>query len=641
MKNEKLLKQARDDFKDSETAEVDNRDTYVRDTNFEDGSQWTDDDLALRAGRPCVTVNKIAGATKQIVGAARRNRPRCKVRPVDSQSDPATAELYTGIIRNIENVSDAESAYDTGFECAVRGGYGYWRILTQYADDAAFDQDIVIERIVNPNSVYMDQSSTKTDYSDGRYGFIVETMTEKVFKKEYPKAQPVDWDRNIGEEESDWFAAEKVRVAEYFYKQQAEKEVFELLDGKTVEVKNAKTEKKWLPQEGGAVEVDFVYGDGLEPTPYKRSRKVKYDKVMWCKLTGSEVLEGPKEWPGKYIPIIPCLGDETWLNGKRILRSAVRHAIDAQKLYNWARSNTVETLALAPKQPYHITPAEIEGHEDQWNNAHLKPQAYRLYNDVGNGRPQPSVPSIPNTGAYREAMVSSDDIKATTGIYDASLGAGGNETSGKAITSRKMQGDTATFVYVDNQARAIMYTAKVLVDLIPKIYDSERIIRLLNEDGKEAWAAINKIDPVTGQIHNDMTTGRYDVVFEAGADYATRRQESADGMATLAQTAPQYGSVLIPKIAKNLDWPGADKLGDELAAMNQPQSNPTEEMKIQADVEIKKLEVEMARLKTEGQNIELEKKKIDFQIARENLGGKGLDNLKKIQDIKRPQYNTG
>jgi hypothetical protein len=638
MKNEDILKIARERFEASASSEKDNRDAYVRDTKFENGEQWDDAEIADRAGRPCIVVNKVAGAVKQILGDARKNRPRIKVRPVDSEGDVPVAQLINSLIKNIENISDAESAYDTGFECAVKGGIGYWRIITEYADDTVFDQEIKIERIVNPMSVYMDQSSTRTDYADAEHGFICENVPTKRFKKEYPKAQPSNWESSIGDEHSDWISEDTVRVAEYFYKVDYTKEIFELTDGRVIEIRNAKKSTVDLPDgQMGSRTANVVTGDGVSlPVEYRRSRKETAKKVMWCKINGHEILEGPTEWAGKYIPIIPCIGEETWIEGKRIFRSAVRHAIDAQKLYNWSRSNTVETLAMAPKQPYHLTPAEIEGHEDQWNEAHRKPQAYRLYNDVGNGRPQPSSPSIPNTGAYREAMVSSDDIKSTTGIFDASLGAQGNETSGRAILERKQQGSTASFIFSDNQARAIKYTAKVLVDLIPKIYDSERVVRLVNEDGSEAWARINVKDPVSGEVKNDLSVGRYDVTYDVSAAYATRREEAADGLLKVAQTAPQFLPAILPDIARNLDWPGAQELAGKLQQAQQQQVDPNEKMKVESELKGKEIELQGKQLENQNKVLDLEMKKIELMMKKADLDGKGLDNMLKDKELRTP-----
>lgn len=634
MKKADIHKRALSDFKDSATAEYDNRENFLNDVKFENGDQWSDEEISQRVGRPCLVVNKIAGAVKQTVGEARKNRPRIKVKPVDDVADPFTAEVFTGLIRNIENVSCSEDAYDKGHEDAVRGGFGYWRIITDYTDDDAFDQDIKIKRIVNPLSVYFDQSATDHSYQDAEYAFVVDSMTKTRFEKEFPKATPVSFEQSRGEEESGWFSKDTVRVAEYFYKVKKKKQLFQLVDGRTIEVTN--------PVVYEEEEMKLVRGDGMtDPKQYVRSKVKECDQIMWAKLNGIEVLEGPREWPGKYIPIIPCLGEEVWIEGKRILRSVVRHALDAQKIYNWSRSNTIETLALAPKQPYHVTPDEIEGHEDQWNKSHANPQAYRYFNDVGLGRPQPSTPSVPNTGAYREAMTAADDIKATTGIFDASLGAQGNETSGRAISERKQQGSTATFVFMDNLAKAIKYTGKVLVDLIPKIYDSTRVVRLLNDEGKEVWAKINEEDPVTGKKIHDLSIGKYDVVFDIGPNYATKRQEAAEGLMTVVQTAPQYMPIVMPEIAKNLDWPGADELGKKLEQANQPQGPPPD---LQIKLQIEQIKLQTAQLKAQSEQmnkvfeekmgvIDLKMKSIDYEIKKVGLGEKHVGMATKELDL--------
>ena len=591
MNKKEIFKVALTRFSEGLSAEHDNRAMYKEDTKFENGEQWNEADLQNRAGRPSITINKTAGAVKQILGFARQNRPRIKVRPVDSAGDPGVAGLFTCLIRNLENVSDAEAAYDCGFEASIRGGWGFWRIITDYESEKSFDQTVRIERITNPLTVVMDPFAQRADESDAMWGFITETMSEDKFKKEYPKAKITSWDHDDGNM-SDWFQSDSVKVAEYYYKQKYQAELFELEDGRVIEVENPEKTVLTVEAEVGEQTAMFVTGEGLMvPARYIRSRKMDRYKVMWCKLTGGEILEGPTQWPGNFIPIVRSMGEELWVEGKKIYRSAIRHVHDAQRVYNWSRSNTVETLAMAPKQPYMLTPPEIDGHEDQWNEAHLKPKAYRLYNDAGLGRPQPSAPSIPNTGAYREAMVSSDDIKATTGIFDASLGAQGNETSGRAILERKRQGNTATFVFSDNHARAVKYTARILVDLIPKIYDTERVVRLLNEDGTEAWARINYTDPLTGVTFNDLSVGHYDVVYDAGPSYATRRMESAEGMIHLAQTAPQFAAVLIPKIAANMDWPGAQEIAQEMTQMMQSQSQPDPrvERKTELDLEGKEL----------------------------------------------------
>jgi hypothetical protein len=639
MNNDDLMSQITKDFADGQMAWSDIHDLYREDVKFGIGDQWTSEDKVLRANRPMITINKVGGSIKQMIGKARRNRPRIKVTPVDSRSDPNIASIINGLIRNIEEVSDSAAAYDCGFNCAARGGIGHWRIYTKFAEDS-FDQEIVIERIVNPLNVIVDPMALNADFDDARYAILLDIMTKEEFEEEYPDSQPVDF---TGHYPTDfkrlWMPGDLVVVAEYFYKEKVKAELFELVDGRVICIENPKKSKRAVD---GDSQVSMVYGDGfLTPMPYKRSRKITKHRVMWCKSNGHEIIEGPTEFPSKYIPVITVMGDEVWTGDERILRSAIADAKDAARLYNWARSNMVEILAQAAGSMYHVTPDEVQGHEAQWNQSHVQRQAYRLFNDAGLGRPQPSAPNVPDIGSHREAMISSDDIKACTGYYDASLGASGNEVSGLAINSRQVQTDNSSFVFMDNWSRAIKFTAKILTDMIQRLYTSERVHRVVNEEGQEAWANVNVVDPITGKITNDLSVGKYDVTFEVGPDFISRRAEAAEGLAKIAQTAPQYVPALVPKIVKNLDWPGADRIGEELMQLNKPQPNPVEQAKVQVDME---------KLKTDQmtKQIDLEMKKIDFDIKRlelgkkkVELGGKVLDTGRKITTGVQPGKPTG
>lgn len=610
-KEEALLKDVRDRLKIAMDAESDNRALSLEDARFENGEQWTDADKEEREreGRPCLTINKTAGTVKLVVGENRQNNTGIKVRPVDGEQDIQIAEVMTGMIRNIENVSDAETAYDNGFECAVRGGIGYWRITTDYAGDDTFDQDIKIERVVNPQSVYYDSSVVKQDKTDAGWCIITETMDLKKYKETYPKSTATSSiDEGEGEGDSDWFAEEAIRVAEYFVVEKKSVQVFLLTDGRSVTDERLSDEDVQALRDGGLIE---------------KERTAKVNSIVWYKVNGNEILEGPKQWAGRFIPVIPVMGEEVWIDGKQILRSAIRFMKEPAKLYNWARSNAAETLALSPKQPYLLTPDEIKGHEASWNIAHRKPMPYLLHNASQLGRPQRQPASMADSGAMNEAMMAADDIKSTGGYHDASLGAQSNETSGKAINARKTQSNTATFVFFDNLTRAKKHTGKVLVDLIPRIYDTERVVRLLNKDGSEAWATINKQTPDGKET--DLSVGKYDVVIDIGASYATKRTEATDGMVQLVQAAPQYAPIIIPEIAKNSDWPGADDIADQMAQMNQPQQQgPDPEQ--QAAMQKGQLELQ------KGQ-IELKRGELDLTKANIELEGKKLDNQKKTLEI--------
>jgi hypothetical protein len=350
----------------------------------------------------------------------------------------------------------------------------------------------------------------------------------------------------------------------------------------------------------------------------KKERVVRCREITWYKTSGAEILEGPTRWAGKYIPIIPVLGEEVYVEGKLYLRSAIKWAKEPAKAYNWSRSNMIETLALAPKQPYIGTKEMFEGHEAQWDAANTKPQSRLVVNETTLGLPQRQPASITDNGSMVEAQVASEDIKAVTGRYEVSLGAPSQETSGIAIARKQGQGQTATFEFTDNKALAISYAGKVLVDLIPKIYDTDRVVRLLGVDDKEDNARINYEDPMNGDgvKLNDITIGKYDTVVSTTPAYATHRQESADGMFQVMQSSPNVTPVLLPRVVKHLDWPEAEEIADELQALSQPQQpSPEQQMEMQ------------------GKQLDIEGKQLDNQKTQIEIAGK-------VQDTKEGQAAT-
>ena len=658
--DDELLRLARDRFELCQEGEADIREKADKDIKFDNGEQWEKEELSDRKGRPCPVINKVAGTNKQILGDARQNRPKIKVRPVDSGSDPFLAEVFTGLIRNIENVSDAESAYDYGHECAVRGGYGHWRVLTEYEDDS-FDQQIKIKRLHNPFSVYFDPASVEQDYSDAKYCFITDELTKEEFEAQYPDADQVDWE-NTEQAALSWIEGKKIRIAEYWWKEQVKRHLFELADGRVIEIKKPEIfdQPETPPSQqmdqatGQIVEIPgqpasrWVFGDGMpEPLQFRRERAVKGEQIKWAKLTGSQVLEGPQDWAGKYIPVVRELGEEVWIDGQRVLRSATRHAMDPQRLYNWGAANAIEVLAMGPKQPYLVTAKQVEGYEQEWSRAFRRPAPYLTYNSdpSAGGIPQRQSLDVSTNGITGFLMVASDDIKSTTGLFDASLGKQGNETSGRAIIARQREGDTATYVFADNQAKAIRYTGKILVDLIPRIYDTERVVRLMGDDlkksmeqgeqqqqitvapdGMSAWVKVNIVDPATGKvIANDLGAGKYDVVVDAGPGYMTRRMEAADAMVQLAQIAPQALPVLIPRIAKNLDWPDAIEISEEIKQLAQPPPQPP-------DPRIA-LEMEKGKLDLQGKQLDNQGKVIDIQSKAQQSQQQGEDGDQKMAQI--------
>lgn len=560
MTDSEILKEAQARLKLAADAEAEARAEALDDLRFVSGEQWPDEIKHQRDtdGRPCLVVNRLPQFVAQVVNDARQNRAAIKVNPVDDKSDPETAELLQGLIRHIETTSNADTAYDQAMESAVIGGFGHWRILTDYADQESFDQEIRIEPIPNPFMVYWDPAAKFVDRSDARFCLIVADMPKSEFEAAYPDSESVSKANmdSIGDKAPGWAAGEMIRVAEYFRVSEEEYTLCLIQTDQGARV---------LPKS----EVPAGY-------PVEKTRTARRRKVNWYKVNGLEVLE-KQELPGQWIPVVSVFGQELNIEGKKKLISLVRHAKDPQRMYNYWASAETEAIALAPKSPWIVAEGQLEGYEQQWQASNVRNFTFLTYKPrTANGQPLPA----PTRNVYEPAiqaisqarMMAADDMKATTGIYDSSLGNRSNETSGKAILARQKEGDIATFHFVDNLARAIRHTGRILIDLIPRIYDTARVVRILGEDGSVDTKPVNT--PVVEQgierIY-DLTAGKYDVTVSVGPSYSTKRQEAAESMMALTQAYPPLMQVAGDLMVRNMDWPGADDMAERLKKTLPPQ----------------------------------------------------------------------
>jgi hypothetical protein len=627
----------RESFGECQSAWGEHHDRFLDEYRFNRlNQQWDEDAKKMRGKtRPMLTINKVNPIIKQIVNDCRQNKPSIKVRPADDNADPDTAEIYSGIIRNIEQISNADAAYDTAVDHSASGGFGFIRVKLDYAHDDAFDLDILIDRIVNPLSVYGDPYSTAVDSSDWNVGFITDIYSEQAFKNRWPDAEPSSFDSDHITPPSGSSGDENVQVAEYWCREEKPKTIVKLSDGKVI----------------GEIEytVQKDMFDALGVTVVG-SRKVKGHVVYQKLVSGAEVLE-EKDWPGIYIPIIPVYGDEVQDEGERKFLSAVWYARDAQKRYNYWTTTSTELVALAPKVPY-IGPEQAFTGEDatKWANANTETYPYISYKGQMPPQRQP-LDSGPAAGAMQEALIAADEIKATTGVYDASLGARSNETSGRAINARKVEGDTATYHFTDNLARGIRHCGRILIDLIPKVYKQDRMVRVLGDDGQAQTVQLGQAQPTSeqprGRAKNydgvyDLAAGKYDLVVDTGPSYTTRRVETREEIMALIQAAPPVAERIADILVKNMDWKDADLIAERLAPPDQMPLPPEvqqqmdmmgqqlaecQEALAQAQSANLKGQGEMAKASVEMQKLAIEEKRlpIDEMQAKVELLNKQIE----------------
>ncbi|MHA1559977.1 MAG: portal protein [Alphaproteobacteria bacterium] len=576
-----LIADANEAFREAVEAENENRERALSDLRFARlGQQWPADIVKQRQeeGRPMLTVNRLPAFIRQVVNDARQNKPTTKTRPVDSQGDIETAEIYNGIIRHIEYTSSADIAYDTAIDSAVSCGWGYWRIGLDHSHDDTFDLELKIEAVPDPFTIYGDPWATSADGSDWMSAFVVERMSHKKFERLYPGAEKVNWSSDGGD--AIWLGSDWVQVAEWWVREEIMREIVELSDGTVVAADRLGTDD--------ALMVDLETR-GVTPVEGRR-RTVPSYRVKQCIVSDSEVLE-QRDWPGKSIPIIPVYGDEVNEEGKRHFRSLIHDAIDPQRQFNYWRTAATELLALAPKAPFIGPKKAFAADPEAWATANIRSHPYLAYD--GQVAPQRQQLDSSALGAIQQAMAASDDMKAVTGLFDAALGAPGNETSGRAIIARQREGDTSTFHFIDNLTRSIRQSGRILIDLIPHVWPDERIVRLMGTDGNVTEQKVNAPVPVIGANGRpvmepdpkelpqpgkppklrpktrtfSLTQGRYDLTATAGPSYTTKREEAAGQMIELLRAIPQSAPLIGDIIARNLDWPGADEIADRLKSM--------------------------------------------------------------------------
>ena len=622
--------------------------------------QWPADVLATRGAvqgqtinaRPTLTINKLPQHVRQVTNDQRQNRPGAKVIPVDDGADVEIAEIFNGMIRHIEYISDADVAYDTACENQVAYGEGYIRLLTEYCTDDTFDQDIKIGRIRNSFSVYMDPTMQDPTGADAKWCFVTEDLTRDEFTRMYPDASPITTLQSLGvgdQSISNWLNEDTIRVADYYYIDY-DRATLNLYPGNHTAFAGTPEDKALKAHFGKPV----------------KTRESDRQKVKYCKINGYEILES-REWAGKWIPIIRIVGNEFEVDGRLYVSGLVRNAKDAQRMYNYWVSQEAEMLALAPKAPFIGYGGQFEGYEQQWKTANTQNWPYLEVNpDVTDGQgatlplPQRAQPPMASSGLLQAKSGAAEDIKSTTGQYNASLGMGSNERSGKAILARQREGDVGTYHYGDNLARGIRHIARQLIDMIPKIYDTQRVARIIGEDGETKMVKINPDQPqavnkivdeqgvVVEKIYNPGV-GKYDIVATTGPGYATKRQEALEAMAQLLQGNPQLWQVAGDLFVKNMDWPGAQEMAKRFAKTIDPklmgdnEDNPALQA---AQQQMLAMGHEMEQMHTMLQNVsksmdmrELEIKEFDSQIKAFDAETKRLAQVQanmspeQIQDI--------
>ena len=577
--DEKVMAEAKARFTRCEDWEALARVNYQKDMKFGNGDsynqyQWDASNVTNREleRKPCLTINKTQVHCNQIVNDARQNKVGIEVRPTGGAATVDASEVIEGMVRHVEYISKAQAAYDTATYNQVYGGWGYVRVLVDYVDENSFDQDIKIQRIPNPLTIYLDPDIQQYDGSDAKFGFVFKDTPRSEVAAKYPEIEEFAAPP-FGNDDS-WNTKAHVRECEYFRVGEKTDELILLPDELCQQIgapSGTTIRKSELPKELKA----------LIPKDARR-RKVSEPEVEWFLIIGDQIVDR-KPWPGKYIPISRCIGQETIIDGVMDRKGHVRCLLDPQKMYNYQASGSVEFVALQTKTPW-LTPVRaIEGYEEYWRTANTENHSYLPYNDMDeDGRPiqQPHrvEPPAAAQGHLNGMQAAESQMMLASGQYQAVMGAPSNETSGKAINARQRQGDNATYHFIDHLAQCVAHVGRIVLDLIPKVYDTPRVIKILGADQQQMSV---QIDPSAPQAHakndgsnpllpKDITAvfnpaiGQYDVMADVGPSYETSRQEAFNAFSQIMSSNPEAFDKLGDLYFGSADFPGAEAAAERM-----------------------------------------------------------------------------
>lgn len=593
---------------------------------FRDGDQWPAEIQNSRTleRRPCITVNKTDAYCLHVENQQRQQRPRIRVDPTNGEASKKVADVIKGMIRHIESTrGGADMAYDTGFSGATTEGVGYWRVLSAYTSEKSFEQELFLEPIEDPLTVYFDDNSVMPDGSDAMEVAIVTDMAKEAFKEAYPGKDDGANFLAANQPFPDWLTKDRVRVAEYFKVKIEPSTLVKLSNG---EIGFEDELKDKLPK-------------GVTISEKRRSAK---RTVTWCKVTALEVLD-ERIVPGKWIGVFPCYGRQVVIDGKRRRSGLIKNAMGPQQMSNFWKTAMTETVALAPKAKWVMAEGQNEGHENEWSQANNSATATLVYKQADvDGKPAPppqrNQPEPPPEGAMAMAAAVDNDLSAVLGIIEPAQRIGGN-VSGKALNAERLQSDQNTFHLYDNLTRSIAFTGRYLLDVMKDYYfEAGRVVRIVGDDGKSKVDTINATDPQDPQkVINDISVGQYDVVMDTGPGYNTKRQEAVDSMMPLFEKNEELMKTAGDVMFRNMDFPGAEVIADRLAAANPlSQVDDSSEVPPQAQTMIKGLQMQLKQAQGVVQQLSGElKSRSDVEAMKQAAESHRLD----IKEAAQTQRN--
>lgn len=606
--------------------------------------QWEQSWWDRCEGKPRYTFDMTTPIIKQIVGDLKKADFNIKITPSGGKATKDTARVLDGLIRNIENVSRAQQrVYIKSGKSLAIGGMDGWRIDQMHVDDDSFDQDLVINPIHNfVDRVWFDCSAEERDKSDATRCFVLQAMSKDEYENKWPKGSGESI--QITTETSAYYHKPDLTVVgEIFYVRQVLREIVEMSDGKVYEVNGDYLAIK-----------DELAAAGITE---KRNRKRQKKVVMVRHFDNKGWLGEAKETVFSYIPVIPVYANYEIFENKTIYYGEVEKLIDPQRVLNYSQSREIEEGALAPRKKYWMTLAQAAGHESSISQLNTSADPVQFYtpDQQAPGQPLQTGGAEINPGLRVITESMRQTIGQVSGMFAANMGDNPGLQSGIAIEKLQNKGSVGSMEYFSSMETGISHTARILVDAIPRVYDTERQQRILNEDGSFDMIMLNevRIDEQTGEeiTLNDLSIGTYDVICSAGKAFSNRQEEMVDSILSIGAVDPTIIGLGGDILLNSIDAPGMDKLAERKRAQLLisgviPQSQMTDEEKqqIQAQGENKQpdagtllAQAEMEKAKAAQMKVEVDGmlRQTDQEIAMAKLEQSGQKDVITAQQLQQ------
>lgn len=618
------------------------------DIRFLAGHQWSEADMRERGNdRITLTINDLGQYMDKVIGDLRQNPTAINVIPADFAAAKTkfvsingreydATEVYAGLIRQIEYKCSAKDHYNLAGQHAAESGLGYLRLYSDYNDMVSFNQDLRIERIKNRFGVFCDPMASEPDWSDQNWCFIPNWIKRDDFVKQHPTAnasQIIDGATNGAQF---WGKEGYLQVTEYYWREEYEFQIAQLDDGSIIsdggnslsDEEKEDAERTWeLARAGNRI---------------GRTRKHKSYRIKWAKITYHDVLEGPYILPGTIIPVAPVIGKRIEGDEDVYHYGLVRFAKEPKRMENFWLSSATERVAQAPKAPYLVTDTMIQKHKAQWDSANRGLKPYLVFtpdSQQPTGPQREMQPTMP-AGEIQMMMQMREIVKGAVGLHDAAIGKDTNKQSGRALLALENSANVGNFVFTDNLRSAVSYIGRCLLEWIPSIYDSERIITIRHDNGETDTIKLNQVED--GKLVNDIRAGTFDQDVTTGPAYATLRQQAVDNMTLLFQSSPDMMMNFADLWFGNMDFPGAKQMAKRARKMvppelldetelteeekNAPPPEPTPQEQAMMELEAKGIEAAMAGheadiVSAEADIAQAEAKKVtaEASVARDEL----------------------